>query len=101
MADKWADFLISRVKYSGSPRHIVGVEMRLDKGTTVGNPVQMSRAVVLAWLGAGYSVCTIRVGKEGWVKGALVKLDTIGGVAYIRTIADKSKADNLGELPEF
>ncbi|MGH9046281.1 MAG: DUF3892 domain-containing protein [Acidimicrobiales bacterium] len=101
MADKWADLLISKVEYSAEPRHIVRVALRLDRGTKVGPPVKVSRAEVMKWISAGYSVFTIYRADDGWQRGAEVQIVTIGGTRYISTEADRIAADNLGNLPEF
>ena len=70
MAEKWADFLISAVEHSESPRHIARVALRLDRGEKVGPAAEMSRPVVMAWLRARYSIATIYQGTDKiWQKG--------------------------------
>lgn len=102
MAEKWADFLISAVEYSGAPRHISRVALHLDRGDRVGPKVEMTRPVVMAWLRAGYTVATIYSGTDkNWHKGADVAIVTRDGKPYIRSDADNKAQDNLGELPGF
>ena len=102
MPDKWADFLISAVEYSESPRHIARVAMHLDRGDKVGPKAEMSRPVVMAWLRAGYTVATIYMGNDKkWQKGADVAIVTRAGKPHIRPDADSSARDNLGDLPGF
>jgi hypothetical protein len=38
MADKWADFLISAVRYNQEGTNIDAVKLHEDKGETVGQP---------------------------------------------------------------
>jgi hypothetical protein len=62
----------------------------------------MSRAVVIAWLRAGYSVKTIyRSAADTWDDGASVEVVVRDSYPYIRTDADNKKEDNLGKLPKF
>jgi len=101
VSDKWADFLISAVEYTESPHHISRVAMRLDRGDKVGSPAEMSRSAVMAWIDAGYSVTTIYAKDKKWNKGADVRIVTREGKRYIRTDADNTTEDNLGNLPSF
>jgi len=80
MAEKWADFLISAVEHSESPRHIARVALRLDRGEKVGPAAEMSRPVVMAWLRARYSIATIYQGnRQDLAKGADVAIVTRDG----------------------
>jgi hypothetical protein len=101
MADKWADYLISAVRYNDKDTHIVAVQVDVD-GETVGAPTLKSRQEVAALLSKGSTICTIFKGPNGrWSQGAKVEIVKVDGEEYIRTDADKIKADNLGQLPRF
>jgi|SRR6185437_5073715 len=99
MTEKWADFAISAVEYSNNPKHIVRVAMRLDQGETLGNAAEMTRTAVINWIAAGYSVATVYRKDGKWFRGADVQIVVRDGTRYIRTDADRIKADNLGSLP--
>jgi len=102
MTDKWADYLISAVRYNAAETHIEKVQVRLDNGDSVGPPSEWTRSEVITRLEAGYSFVTIVLGSnDKWLKGATVRIVVIHGEKFIRTDADRTKEDNLGNLPRF
>jgi hypothetical protein len=102
VAEKWADYLISAVRYNSTETHIDSVRIHVDNGDSVGAGVHESRQTVVNRLGAGYTFMTITAGDDGkWNKGAKVQTITIDGVKYIKTVADRTTKDNLGALPRF
>jgi Protein of unknown function (DUF3892) len=102
MAEKWADYLISAVRYNAPETHIDALRLHEDKGNTVGSPTEVSRQRIVEFLEAGTNLCTIYKGDDNkWRRGAPVGIITIDGIKYIRTDADRIKADNLGDLPRF
>lgn len=102
MADKWADYLISAVRYNEAETHIEKVRVHSDNGESVGSASEWTRAEVVSRLEAGYSFVTIFKKSDGnWRKGATVRIVVIHGEKFIRTDADQTKEDNLGSLPRF
>jgi hypothetical protein len=102
MADKWADYLISAVRYNEKETHIVKVRSHPDNVDSVVPPSEIDRATVVGRLGDGYTYATIYTSSNNkWKLGAHVREVDIDGTKYIRTDADRIKADNLGELPRF
>jgi Protein of unknown function (DUF3892) len=102
MADKWADYLISAVRYNAAETHIDAVKLHEDRGDTVGSSVEKSRQEIVALLEGDATISTIFKTQEGkWRQGAEVRIITVEGTKYIRTDADATKADNLGNLPRF
>jgi hypothetical protein len=102
MAAKWADYLISKVRYNEGETHIEAVLVHADTGDTVGGGEERSRQWVVGLLEDDSSFMTIYRTTEGrWKRGAEVRAITIGGVKYIRTDADRTEKDNLGRLPQF
>ena len=102
MAAKWADFLISAVEYNSEETHIVRVRTHADNGDTVGQAVDVSRMDVVVRLAASKTFCTIVEGSDGkWQCGAPVRVVTINNQQYIRTDADGTARDNLGNLPRL
>lgn len=101
--EKWADFLISAVRYSTTGTHIDAVKVHQDRGTQVGMPGEaLSRPCVVSLLKIGASMCTItRKGDGPYDRGADVEVVTVDGVNYLKTRRDATKADNLGRLPRF
>jgi len=102
MATKWADFVITAVRFNSAGTHIEAVQIRADNGDTTGPASEATRAQVVASLESGTTFCTATKGSDGnWHKGAAVKIVVIDNQKYIRTKADGTKADNLDNLPTF
>lgn len=101
MADKWADYLISAVRYNTAGTHIEELRVHKDKGDSVGAAATEKRSTVVSQLEAGYTFVTITEGEGKWKRGAKVGLVTVNGTKYIRTDADATEKDNLGNLPRF
>lgn len=100
--EKWADYLISEVRYNAAETHIDSVKLHEDKGENVAAGQVASRAYVVLLLESGSTVCTIYQSSPGqWKQGAAVRTVSVEGVRYIRTDRDSTKADNLGNLPRF
>jgi len=99
---KWADWLISAVRYDEDHSRIVRVRAHLDKGDTVGRAEEQTRAQVVGRIEDGKTYCTILKRDGGkWRRGEDVHVVTIDGEKFIRTDANRVSRDNLGELPEF
>ena len=102
MTEKWADYLISAVRYNDAETHIEMVRVHEDQGDRVGAPTTWERSSVVASLEAGSTFMTITKGSDGkWTPGARVGIVTVRGTKYIRTDADATPEDNLGSLPRF
>jgi hypothetical protein len=101
MTDKWADYLISAVRYNAAGTHIEKVRVHVDNADSVGPASEWTRSKVIAQLEAGYSFVTILKSNGKWQKGATVRIVVIHGEKFIRTDADQTKEDNLGGLPRF
>lgn len=100
--DKWADWLISAVRYNAAETHIDKVRAHVDTGDSVGSPGEMMRTRVVELLDEGTTFVTIVKGEDGkWKRGALVQTIKVSGAIYIRTDADSTASDNLGSLPRF
>lgn len=99
---KWADYLISGVRYDKNHEYIVVVEVRPDEDTKVGNPTQCERKEIVAHLKKRVTYITIYKDKEGkWSKGATVDIITVNGKEFIRTDKNQTPKDNLENLPEI
>jgi hypothetical protein len=103
MATKWADYLISAVQYNAAGTHIDKVRRHPDDGDAVGSSTDVLRSSVVSQLEAGTTFATITRDSTNskWVRGADVEVITVDGEKYIRTDRDKTKKDNLGQLPRF
>jgi Protein of unknown function (DUF3892) len=102
MAEKWADYIITAVRFNSTGTHIEAVQIRADNGDTAGAATVATRAQVIASLEAGRTFCTATKSSDGnWQKGAAVKIVVVDQQKYLRTKADSIKADNLDRLPTF
>jgi len=99
---KWADYLISAVQFNVAHTHINKVKVHIDGGESVGSPKETTRQEVIASIKQGYTYFTIFKSADGkWDQGQKVEIIKIDNVEFIKTLADKIKADNLDNLPEF
>jgi Protein of unknown function (DUF3892) len=105
MTEKWAaDYLISAVRYNTAGTHIDRVRYHADNGDNIGSAAETSRQWVVDSLESGVTFVTIYQNPSDstkWVRGAEVRVILIDGTKYIRTDADRTKRDNLGDLPRF
>jgi hypothetical protein len=99
---KWADLLISAVIYNEERTHIERVRVHEDDEVNVGAPVNSSRLTVVSNIKSRYSYVTIyKTTENKWKKGEDVRIIKVGNEEFIRTDANQTAADNLGDLPEY
>ena len=99
--NKWADYLIVRVRYDNDHSRIVKVKCLPDLGDDTGDPIFRSRDKVIQTIEDGVTYITVYEKDQKWSKGANVGVITVEGTEFIRTDGNQTKADNLGKLPEF
>lgn len=101
---KWADYLISAVRYetSSTEHHISQLRVHADRDDTMGPAETWTKNQVVVSINGGQRFKTIYKKADGkWYMGEDVRVVVIDGESFLRTDANKIKADNLGELPEF
>lgn len=99
---KWADYLISAVRYDPTHNYISDLMVRQDSEDSVGPSSIWTRNQVVSSIERGYTFVSIYKRRDGkWYKGEDVRVIEIDGVKYLRTDSNHTKQDNLGELPEF
>jgi hypothetical protein len=98
---KWADFVITRVKYDATHSRIVEVEMRPDTGDAIGEARRESRQAVVNAILRGVTFVTAYRRDNTWHRGEDVRVIAIHGERFLRTDNNSIKADNLGSLPEY
>ena len=101
---KWADYVITRVRYNSGGTHIDQVEAANDGDDGIGSKRIESRATVLANIKARKTYFTAPPSKTaaGMVtKGASVGMVLVSGTEYLRSDANKVARDNLDNLPTF
>lgn len=100
VSSKWADYVITGVRYNASHSSISEVEVRADNGETIGAPRLVTRQQMISAIVGGESAVTAFRRDTKWHKGEDVRVATINGVRYLRTDRNSTSADNLGNLPE-
>jgi hypothetical protein len=99
---KWADYLISAVRFNATETHIDKVRFHEDHDEKVGPPDDMKRSEVVSKIENEKTFKTIFKNSDGtWRPGALVRIIVIHGEKFIRTDTDYIRADNLDNLPRF
>ena len=99
---KWADYLISEVRYSPDHHRILQVKQHKDLDGEVGEGEIIEGANVASNLKKGVSYMTIHNGSsETWKRGEKIRGFISDGEYHIRTDDNKVNQDNLGMLNEF
>jgi hypothetical protein len=98
---KWADFLISAIRYHADRTHIDRVRVHEDSGENVGSVQESTRSAVVANIKKGVIYMTIFKKDNNWQKGQDVRIIKVGSEEFIRTDANAKASDNLENLPEF
>ena len=98
---KWADYVITRVRFNSAGTHIDEVEVADDGESGIGAKRREKRATVIANLKARKTYVTAPPSKTepGQVtKGASVNVVVVNGSEYLRSDANKTARDNLDNL---
>jgi hypothetical protein len=99
---KWADWVITAVRFNGAGTHIEEVRAYEHTGSQLINQTTKRRLAVVSELKAGTSYCTATQGRDGrYYFGASVAVVRIDGEDFIKTRPDGTKRDNLDNLPTF
>lgn len=99
---KWGNFAITHVSYNEDNSRIVKVKRRIYKdGKLVDSAIKTRSVIVDAIINKKYSYVTARLVGGTWNLGDDVIAYELDGEYFIRTDGNKTKLDNLGELPNF
>ena len=96
---KWADYLITAVRYDGNKEYITKVKISEDNDEDKLNFQIQDRTFVVELLKNKKNIITAPKNKDNKLtKGEKVN---IYNTKWIRTNPNNEEKDNLGELPEF
>jgi hypothetical protein len=99
---KWADYSIVAVKRGRDGSSIAEVKVFPDNGETFGAAQFANRQEVINAIGRGTTFVTAYMKQDQkWYRGADVHVVEVEWQKYIRTDKNATKADNLGNLPEY
>ena len=99
---KWADYLISAVRYNSEHTHVDQVLAHEDTDESVGEGKIYNRQTIVDAIKNGTTFVTIYKNDQGkWSKGQKVYVINVNGTDYIKTVDNGKEEDNLENLPEF
>ncbi len=97
--EKWADYLISQVKYDAD--HLISFVMcHEDIGQTLTDGMLVDRMTLASELKKNRKYATVYDGGKSWKFGHRIRLHKVNGLLYIRIDGNQVNLDNLGDLPE-
>lgn len=94
---KWADYLISEVKY-GKNHLIEQVKIHTEDENGIGQGTLVDRSQITHNIKNGKSYKTIVHGLKGWKLGDTVQVNRVDGDSYIRIDKNKTEKDFLGPI---
>ena len=100
--NKWADYMISAVRYDSSHEKIESVRTHEDEGDKMGIGYYESRQKVVSNIEKGFTYSTVTKRADGrFNRGEEIHIIEVDCTKYIRTDRNKTNKDNLENLHEF
>ena len=97
---KWADYLISEVKY-GKNHLIEQVKIHTEEEGEISSSTLLDRSQISHNIKNGKTYKTIFHGLKGWNEGDSVQVNRVDGDSFIRIDKNKSEQDFLGPILQF
>jgi len=97
---KWADYLISEVRYDKN-NLIEEVKFHTDEEGVISEPKMVGRLQISHNVKNGKTYRTIFHSLNGWKPGDLINVLRVSGDHFIRIDKNKVDRDFLGSLPQF
>ena len=98
---KWANHLISAIRYSTDHKYIIELVQHEDDDDHISEGVIVKKYDVATAIKKGKSYMTIYNSNENWKVGEEIRVFMVEGEVFIRTDKNKVSRDNLGLLPEI
>jgi hypothetical protein len=92
---------IYAVHYEPEKRHISQVKAQISTGGELEPMKVFTKSEILTKIDSDWIVMTMIKGGVNYVPSADVIAVTINGKRYLKTVANDTEEDNLGELPTF
>ncbi|WP_337922648.1 DUF3892 domain-containing protein [Vibrio cholerae] len=100
--EKWADYLISAVRYDANHSHITHVHVMEDNGATLGTVSTYTRQAVVEKILNGFTFETAyKNNLNNYQRGQKVFIIKVNNINYLKTVDNDKEEDNLESLPEF
>ena len=97
---KWADYLISEVRYDKN--HLIEeVKLHTDDEGVISEPKIVDRSQIFHNVKSGKTYRTIFRSLKGWKPGDLINVLRVSGDHFIRIDKNKVDRDFLGSIPQF
>ena len=100
MGEKWADYLVTAVKY-GDGRRIERVRQHEDTGGELGEGTVIDRDTLASNIKRGVRYATVFSTKSNWRLGSAINCFRVGSAVSIRTDLNRVNYDLLAMLPEL
>ena len=100
MGERWADYLITAVKY-GKNHRISSVRQHEDTGGDLGKGTIIDRDTLASNIKRGVRYATVFNTKSNWRLGDSINCFRVGSNMSIRTDTNKVEYDLLAMLPEL
>ncbi len=97
---KWADYLISEVKY-GKNHQIEQVKIHTEEEGEISTGTLADRSQISHNIKNGKSYKTIFHSLKGWKEGDSVYVSRVDGDSFIRIDKNKTEQDFLGSILQF
>ncbi|MFB5631325.1 MAG: DUF3892 domain-containing protein [Nitrosopumilaceae archaeon] len=98
---KWANHLISAIRYSTDHKYITELVQHDDKEDHISEGIIVKKQDVADAIKKGKSYMTIYNSNDNWKIGEKIRAFLVDGEVFIRTDKNKVSRDNLGLLPEI
>ena len=93
-----ADYCVYGVRYATHRRYIEWLFAFVPNG----RKQEFTREAVINAIECGTTFCTgVENAAGSYTWGAMLKVIKVGGIKYLKTVADGTPDDNLGNLPEM
>ncbi|MGS6154473.1 DUF3892 domain-containing protein [Escherichia coli] len=95
------NYWISSIRLNPARTHIDQLKIHKNTGNTVGDAEVHSRQTIVSCIRQNLTFTTIYPANGKWNLGKPVYVVKVGGIDFLKTVADNKLADNLDNLPEF
>ena len=100
--EKWADYLVTKVRFEQDRRHIRHVRVRQEGMHGLEPEREFTRAELVRSIDYGRTFVTafLDAEKSTFQKGGQLRIVDVDGAKYVRVDENKVKKDDLGGIPE-
>ena len=95
MGTKWADYVITGVRYAPTGSSLLELEVRADSGDAMGPEEIWPRARVLQAIAQGLTFVTAYMRDRSWSSGVCVGVVSVDRQPYLRADGQRLAADNI------